>query len=382
LKLILAQSASVFLQKLILQQSPKVKRNSDSCKPPLLYFFHHDTSFIDIDETIMRQEYVVKKCDFQIRSAPGIPLLMLRQIRFILNNRSSAAMVCMFAGYHTLVPVLLGKLFRIPVLIIAGGIDGVSLPEIRYGNFRKPLLGRITAWSFRNCTHIAPISEYLVESEYRYFDSMNRKQGIRSFVKDLKTPVSVIHNGFKTEKWNLAEPEQRGLSFLSIAANLDDEVRIKVKGIDLVLELAKRLPEANFTIIGKDAPEGFAVPQNVEILPFQPQEKLKQLYQRHRFYLQLSMSEGFGNTLAEAMLCGCIPIGSAAGAIPMVIGEPDLILPKKDIGALLELIKKVGERDDLGSLRIRLRERVLNHFSLERRQKALLHLIKSIRTRL
>ena len=348
-------------------------------KPTLLYFFHSHNSFIDIDETIMVREYEVLSCDFRITTGLSIPFLMLKQFLFTLRHRDACVMVCMFAGYHTLIPVFWGRLMGIPVLIIAGGIDGVSLPEIKYGNFRKKLLGKITAWSFRNCTHIAPISEYLVESNYSYFPSRIKRQGIRSFIKNLNTPVTVIYNGFKTERWTMPAEEQKGLSFISIAANLDDDVRVKVKGIDLVLALAEKMPKARFTIIGKDAPEGLIVPSNVRILPFMPQDKLLGLYQQHRFYLQLSMSEGFGNTLAEAMLCGCIPIGSAAGAIPMVIGDHSLILPLKDVDQLKQLVIKTAARTDLSDLRQKLRSRVLEHFSLEKRATALLGILETIR---
>jgi len=347
--------------------------------PTCLYFFHLYTPFIDIDDTIMQKEYRVKHCSFTISSPLSIPWLMLKQTLFVMRNTNAAVMVCMFAGYHTLIPVLLAKLLNKPILIIVGGIDGVALPEIRYGNFQKKWLSKITAWSLKNCTHIAPISEYLVQSEYSYCDLAVKKQGIKHLVKDLRTPVTVIYNGFKTERWPLTEPARQDLSFLTVAANLDDRVRLMVKGVDLVLELAALMPEATFTIIGKNNPAQAALPANVTILPFQTQEKLKELYASHRFYLQLSMSEGFGNTLAEAMLCGCIPIGSNAGAIPMVIGDEAFVLKNKEVHQLLQLIHCVLQRTDLQEVRTQMRNRILEKFSIANREKKLLSLLKEIR---
>ena len=38
-------------------------------------------------------------------------------------------------------------------------------------------------------------------------------------------------------------------------------------------------------------------------------------------YAQLSFHEGFGCTVAEAMLCKCIPIVTMMGSLPEVVGE-------------------------------------------------------------
>ncbi|WP_332911264.1 glycosyltransferase [Algoriphagus boritolerans] len=66
-------------------------------------------------------------------------------------------------------------------------------------------------------------------------------------------------------------------------------------------------------------------------------ELLKQ-YNTHQFYLQLSTSEGFPNALGEAMACGCVPIGSAVGAIPEIIDKTGFLLFRKEINELEALI--------------------------------------------
>jgi glycosyltransferase involved in cell wall biosynthesis len=231
----------------------------------------------------------------------------------------------------------------------------------------------ITRYSFSNCTHVFPFSPYLVFNEYSYDRSQPAFQGIRHHCPSITTPITVIENGFETEKWPLGKAEDRKKNhFLSIAANLDDDSRMKVKGIDLILQTAPLLPDCRFTIIGKNQPAGHhAVPENVTIRPYVPHEELPSVYHRHEFYLQLSMSEGFGNTIAEAMLSGCLMIGSNAGAVPYVIGGNGFILEKKDPQQLAVLIRTAIGTDDneKEQKRSAARKRVLENFSIEERKR-------------
>jgi glycosyltransferase involved in cell wall biosynthesis len=72
--------------------------------------------------------------------------------------------------------------------------------------------------------------------------------------------------------------------------------------------------------------------------------KLVELYNRHEFYLQLSVAEGFPNTLCEAMLCGCIPIGSNVFSIPKIIGDTGFVLKHRNMDELKRLQKPLWHR--------------------------------------
>ena len=346
-------------------------------KKSILYFIHSPTSFTAIDHSIFSRYYSVNTFVFKISGVLSIPVLWLRQVVFLLTQSKNAhCYVCMFAGYHSFLPVLFGRIFSKKVYIIAGGIDCVNFPKLHYGNFHKFWLSKITAYSFRNASHIFPISEYLEDGNYHYDEQHPSRQGIRVWCKNIHTPITVVYNGFECEKWYPEkQQETQSGSFLSIASNLDDSTRMKVKGIDMVLELAVKFPQYRFTIIGKDKPTH--VPENVTILPFMAHEELRAVYCRHQFYLQLSVSEGFGNSLAEAMLCGSVPIGSSSGSIPMVIGECGYILEKRDLNALVSLVKKAVNDPDYEKKLKEGRERIINSFSIERRAqnlKKLMHL--------
>lgn len=348
-------------------------------KKTALYICHSKTSFTRIDTQILSKEFNVITFEFHIKQALSIPLLWIKQKIFLWRHiRKSSLVFCMFAGYHSILPVVFAWLFNKPCIIVAGGIDCVSFPSVNYGNFNKFLLSKITAWSFKWCSHIAPISDYLVNSAYTYQDNDFNRQGIFFHVKQLTTPCTVVYNGFETNKWYSHSEVRTKNSFLTIAANLESESRRKIKGIDMVLLAAGLFPEYAFTIIGSATQEvDFKIPSNVTIMPFVAHDKLREIYCTHDFYLQLSMSEGFGNTLAEAMLCGCIPIGANAGAIPFIIGKNGFVLKRKDPVELKSVFLQAMHAEHKEEIRINARQSVLDNFSIEKRSEALYKIINS-----
>lgn len=356
------------------------EKSYEVLKPTVLYFCHSTTSFTKIDTLILSKSFQVVVHEFNIKAAWSIPLLWIKQKVFLWKNiRKSSLVFCMFAGYHTIIPVLFAKMFNKPCIIVAGGIDAVSFPSVNYGNFNKFLLGKLTALSFKWCSYIAPISEYLVNSTYTYQDKDFDRQGLLYHVKNLKTPISVVYNGFETKNWFYQNEARSKHSFLTIAANLESESRRMIKGVDMVIEAAKLFPDYSFTIIGSNSAQSkFEVPSNVTIIPFVPHHTLREIYCKHEFYLQLSMSEGFGNTLAEAMLCGCIPIGANAGAIPFIIDKNGFVLPKKDINELKTVFLQAVASNKKEEMREMARKSIIERFSIERRADALYKIINQL----
>jgi glycosyltransferase involved in cell wall biosynthesis len=91
--------------------------------------------------------------------------------------------------------------------------------------------------------------------------------------------------------------------------------------------------------------------------------------------LQLSTSEGFPNSLGEAMSCGCIPIGSEVGAIPEIIGNPKLILSEKDIEKLETLFLNL-KTENLEHLSAEAIQRIQENFNFQKRQRALIQALQ------
>jgi glycosyltransferase involved in cell wall biosynthesis len=135
----------------------------------------------------------------------------------------------------------------------------------------------------------------------------------------------------------------------------------------MIAQLAANNPEWHFTLVGDaDYP---APSPNIRVVGKESPETLVQLYNTHEYYLQLSSSEGFPNALGEAMACGCIPIGSAVGAIPEIIGDTGLLLKRKALGALQQLIQDWMD----GKTKLTpARARIERYFTYDHRRKLLL----------
>ena len=99
---------------------------------------------------------------------------------------------------------------------------------------------------------------------------------------------------------------------------------------------------------------------------------------KSEFYIQLSISVGFPNALCEAMLCGCIPIGSKVGAIPNIIDSTGFLMESSNNIYIKKEFKSILALNNLKrkELAQSARERVENEFHIEKRQNKFLDLIK------
>jgi glycosyltransferase involved in cell wall biosynthesis len=333
----------------------------------IVYSFPIRTAFIERDLEMIRPHAAIKDLEFT-QSAFKLPFyLILQFFQLLWYLPSTSQYLCFFGGYHCILPVVFGKAFGKKCTIQAGGTDCINMPEIGYGNFRKKWLRMATVFSFKNCSLILPVAEALVSQHYNYDPRINPKQGLLQLIPGLKTPIQVIPNGFDTKFWKELGMERVRHSFISVATSTSTLARALVKGYDLIAQLAASNPEWSFTLVG-DANYQATSP-NILVLGKERPEALVQLYNTHEFYLQLSSSEGFPNALGEAMACGCIPIGSAVGAIPEILGDTGLLLKRKALGTLQQLIQDLMDgKTKLTSPRARIE----SYFTYGHRQKLLL----------
>jgi len=303
----------------------------------ILYSFPVRTAFIDRDLEMIHP--VAKIVPLEFTQTPWkLPFYLVAQFfQLLWYLPRTSQYLCFFGGYHCLLPVVFGTVFGKKCTIQAGGTDCINMPEIGYGNFRKKGLAWATSYSFTHCSLILPVAEALVNQEYSYDPGISSKQGLLQLIPGLETPIQVIPNGFDTEFWKDLGMERVKHSFISVATSTSNPARARVKGYDLIEQLASSNPEWHFTLVG-DSTYNPQSP-NIQVLGKETPAALVQLYNTQEYYLQLSSSEGFPNALGEAMACGCVPIGSAVGAIPEIIGDTGLLLKRKSLVTLQELIQ-------------------------------------------
>ena len=338
----------------------------------ILYITSVETAFTVRDREMLSPHFEIRSLTFTDK-ALALPLYFIIQFfQLLVYLPVTSQYLCFFGGYHTVLPVIFGKVFGKRVIIQCGGTDAMHLPHIDYGNYRKKWLKKATVFSFKNCTLILPVSSALVQSTYTYDLLAPRKQGLLNLIPDLTTPIEVVHNGFDQEFWLDSQLEKEPFTFVTVATGISKKNRAFVKGIDLIIQLAEFFTDYTFILVG-DAHFETSLP-NICVKPAQPKEGIKQIFQKAQFYLQVSTSEGFPNSLAEAMLCGCIPIGSQVGEISNIIGETGFVLPRKNIKDLIQIIHKLPQ-SNLNELRIQARKRIVDRYTYSKRKEKMLEIL-------
>jgi len=264
-----------------------------------------------------------------------------------------------FAGWHSLFPVLISKLFRKKSIVVVGGYDIEDMPEINYGAFTS-MKERIPArYVIDNANLLLPFSEY----------AANRLKILNAKSRFIKVVLSCDSKKFYSE-------EKKEDIVLTVGAIKWSNV--KRKGLENFVRAAKYLPEIKFILIGKwldnsvDYLKSIATP-NVEFMGLLHEEELIRLMQKAKVYCQLSYQEGFGLALAEAMCCKCIPVTTLRGGIKEVVDNIGFYANYDDIEATVEAIKKaLKSSEELGR---KAREIIKNNFPVRNREYRIIEII-------
>lgn len=305
--------------------------------------------------------------------------LLKLKLFLLINIWKTDIIYCWFADYHSFLPALFGKLLNKKTVIIVGGNDAVSIPEIEYGIFyKKGLRSWAATWSYK-CAHlILPVHKSLIEGVNTYVNKEGLKIGVKHFVKNIKTEFIELPTGYDSSKWFFRNEEPKKKTVITVGGIINMKT-YKGKGIDLFIEVAKRMPEINFIIIGV-SPEMEAFinidkPSNVIIQEYVENNLLVNHISKAKVYCHFSLTEGLPNSLCEAMLCECVPVGSSVNGIPDGIGEAGFILKERNVDLAVDLVQKALDSDE--QLGKQARQHIIDHFSHEKREQFLETLVKN-----
>lgn len=346
-------------------------------KEKILFVTPSFQSFILNDLNILEGQYEILINNYNWKNKKLAPIFLFRQVVFLLTSTFNAKFIIVsFGGYWSFFPALFGLLFKKKVFIILHGTDCASLPEISYGSLRIPLLRYFCKKSYEMASCLLPVSESLIRTDLNFSKSIiNKKQGILNHFPRLKTPFHVIHNGLDPNFWQIDESVKRlpNQFFAVISAE-----QYYLKGADLILKIAPLYPECSFYIAGMEIPKGMEnIPKNVGFLGKLNPNQLKTWYQSSTFYFQLSLFEGFGCALVEAMLCGCISIGSNVNHIPQIIGVTGFVLERKEADALKIIIDQCLDLTDIEERSLKSRRRMIENYTLHIRTRKLLEFLNN-----
>lgn len=225
-----------------------------------------------------------------------------------LRKALQTADLCLawFGSRHALAAAEL-KPKRTALVIVAGGFDVARVAEIGYGAFVRGFRGALGRRMFGRADRVFAVSEFTARAA-------KTNAGVPT------ERIRTIFHGFDAADWPLGN-ESRSLDAVTITT-LDPVV----KGLDLVFGAADAHPTRRFEVIGPlvaRASSRIAAPKpdNVHFTGPLYGDELKQRLAKAKVYLQPSRHESFGCAVAEAMLTGCIPVVTLAGALPEVVGD-------------------------------------------------------------
>jgi glycosyltransferase involved in cell wall biosynthesis len=343
----------------------------------LIYLYPKRFAFVAKDIDALSTSFTVLEHRFDRGGKWLLPWSLLCQFLWLLRVRRDGGKqaIVHFAGYHALLPILLG--FR--THIIVAGSDACSFPAINYGNFRKRILAQCIAFTMRHARTVLPVHASLASFQNTYSDLGPVDQGFCQFVTGLRTPIQPVAYGFDAAFW-ATDPAvtapRDGVLCIAAGARPGDAVFFR-KGLDLILSAAKELPNVKFTIVGVPDPSAYSPTTNVEVIGKVGPDLLKELLGACSIYCQPSVMEGFPNALCEAMLMGCLPLVSSVTSMPDIVEGLGKVIPQRDHQLLREgivaLLTLPGPQ--VSRIREQARQRIASRYPAELRLSKLADLI-------
>lgn len=191
--------------------------------------------------------------------------------------------------------------------------------------------------------------------------------------------IVTVHNGIDCKAFS---PGARSLSRPKTKTVLFVGNFIRRKGIDVLPDIARLLGE-EYVIRCVSGLRNIAATRammscaNIAILPSMNRESLVEEYRRADVVLIPSLHEGFGYIAAEAMACGTPCVTSGANGLGEIVTEDcGRVCADGTSESYAKCIREMCEDQALHEKLSRsARERILNHFSLQRHTKAFLQVL-------
>ena len=321
----------------------------------ILFIHNALTEFVRLDLEELRKHYEVT--EHYEKSRYINPATLWKQVQ------EHDLVFGWFASWHTFLPLLMASVTHKPSVLIVGGYDVAKMPEIGYGHQRGGIKKWVSRRTMRFANRLATISLY------------SRDEAIRNAAIP-KEQVSATYLGVPDQFGSLP-PGPRARMALTVG-NVDHD-NLQRKGHEPFVRAAALLPDVNFVLVGNwkdDAIEhlrSIATP-NVTFAGRVSNDALLDYYRRAAVYVQPSLHEGFGLSVAEAMLAGCVPVTTGAGALSEVTGECGLRLGSAEPAEIARGVQAALAFPD--AERAAIRARILEEFPMSRRREQLRQLVE------
>lgn len=278
----------------------------------------------------------------------------------------------------SVIPTIVAKLVGSPVIVVAGGNEAQlyrdSVTSAPVGYLASPLYKKMAALvTLYLCDRLTVVSDYMSAD----------------VIKLCKRHPIVVYNSVDTRLFCMRSVKRE---YITSIFNLDEAVvalkrgEIFIRAISLVI---KNVPDAKFLIIGrrgsayerlKNLVKELGVAENITFLEPIPNSEIPVWLSRSLCYVQISDTETFGMSVAEAMACETPVVVSRKGAMPEVVGKDGTYVDHNDAISVARGILEVltMDPDRRGQVGAELRRRIVQNFSYEGRKQSFSRIISEL----
>lgn len=316
------------------------------------------SGFLDADLAAVREGFELREVEY-----PGFPTprFAWQVVRAAL---STSAVYGFFASEHMLLPALVFRLARKPVIVTVGGYDIAADRRHGYGLARSRWRRWMPAAVLRLAHVVLPFSRAGQHELAASFPSATAK-------------AQMVHLGIDADDWdNPTRPPRQGV----VTVGYVNEGSWERKGIDRFVALARADAGRRYVLAGRVDPAVEArlapLPPNLEVTGYLGHDELRELLWGCAVYAQLSWHEAFGVSVLEAVACGCVPIVTEVPALVEVAGDWAVTVPVEDRTGDLAAVQEAEARAravDVDGMRAEVAER----FGSTSRAAALADVIRS-----
>lgn len=317
----------------------------------VVYVHHIRNTFIELDEQLLGRRYEVVPVLARVRS----PRYLSELWRVL---RHADLVVAWFASWHTLPAFALAALRGIPRILVTGGYDVAREPAIDYGMRRGGIPALVSGSVFRLTTLALPFSLSA------YAESL-RNTPLRP-ENTIPIPLGVPDE----PRFQVPVPKED----VAVTVGAIHRTSVRRKGIGEFVRAARYLPQHRFVVVGRHLDRSIdelrnMATDNVEFTEFLSDDALSNLLQRASVYVQASHHEGFGLSVAQAMLARCVPVVTRRGSLPEIVADAGLYLddthPQTIAAAVRNAFRMQPNSGEAA------RRQIADHYSLQRRADAL-----------
>jgi glycosyltransferase involved in cell wall biosynthesis len=293
----------------------------------ILFVYKKRTTFVKTDIEILKSDSFVQELHFfPYQNYIQILRSLIKQFFYLLFNiwKFDATFIW-FADYHSFLPVIFSKIAGKKVYVVVGGFDVARIPKLNYGVFCSKARGFLALTAMKFATLNLSVSQFVDRKVMAITKKLNSKVILNCVALGDKPD-------YPTTKENI---------ILTVGI-IENEQTFYIKGLDTFIEVAHKLPEYKFIIVGLNYEVvrtlKIKIPNNLIIKSKVDHHNLIRYYQDAKIYCQLSRSESFGVALAESMYYNCVPIITNEGGMKEVIGTNGYTI-KRDIPEIINAIK-------------------------------------------